>query len=325
MSGSVDVRVLLAPNDRERSLERDVRQGLGAQPKSLPPIWFYDARGSELFEDITRLPEYYLTRAETAILRAHAPDVVEQSGARTLVELGSGSSEKTRLLLDAMVSAGSLAHFVPFDVSESALTDAAERIAKDYDIPVTAIVGDFERHLADIGPGAGHRLVVFLGSTIGNLDPPRRRRFLADLRATMQEGDTFLLGTDLVKEASRLRAAYDDAAGVTAEFNLNVLSVLNNELGADFHPERFEHVARWNEDEQRIEMRLRSTAAQTARFGSFPLAVSFEDGEEVLTEISSKFTPSRVASELADAGFATVGSWTDPAGDFLLTLARPAA
>jgi L-histidine N-alpha-methyltransferase len=316
--------VHLGPDGRAESLRRDALAGLTASPKALPPKWFYDERGSQLFSEITRLPEYYLTRRERLILAERANEIVDASGADTLVELGSGTSEKTRLLLDAMDSSEQLARFVAVDVSEATLRESAERIADEYPgLEVHAVVGDLEQHL-DLLPRAGRRLVVFLGSSIGNFAPAERAAFLAALRAGLHEDDSFLLGTDLVKDVYRLEAAYNDADGVTAAFNLNVLSVLNRELDADFVPERFEHVARWDAGEEWIEMRLRSRAEQTVRLGELGIEVRFADGEELRTEISAKFRRERVDAELRAAGLEPVRCWTDPVGDFALTLAVPA-
>jgi L-histidine N-alpha-methyltransferase len=319
----VTVEVHVGPDDRRRALERDVRAGLTAPQKSLPPVWFYDERGSLLFDEITRLPEYYPTRAEREILALHAPEIVALAGTPTLVELGSGTSEKTRLLLDAMQSMELLDRFVPFDVSEEILTSAAAEIGATYGCDVHAVVGDFHRHLDTIPVDGDGRLVAFLGSTIGNLDPDQRCRFLADLAASMTADDRLLLGTDLVKDPVRLVAAYDDAAGVTARFNRNVLTVLNAELDGDFEPEAFEHVALWDPHRAWIEMRLRAVEAQHVRLEVLDLEVSFDEGEELHTEISSKFRPEQVTEELAVAGFVVEGTWHDPAGDFQLTLARP--
>jgi L-histidine N-alpha-methyltransferase len=316
----VIVDVHLTPDDTARALEADVRAGLGTTPRTLPPKWFYDDRGSELFDEITRLPEYYPTRTERSILVAHARDVAELTKADTLVELGSGTSEKTRLLLDALRDAGTLERFVPFDVSEQTLRAAAAAVAHEYTgVRVHAVVGDFEHHLGEL-PGGGTRLVAFLGSTIGNLAPGPRAQFLADLAATLTPGDALLLGTDLVKDVDRLVAAYDDAAGVTAAFDRNVLSVLDRELDADFDPDAFEHVARWNREEEWIEMRLRSRRAQTVHLRALDLAVEFAAGEELRTEISAKFRREGVERELAAAGFRPAEWWTDPAGDFALSL-----
>lgn len=301
-------------------MRADARAGLTASPKVLPPKWFYDEEGCRLFDDITRLPEYYPTRTERAILARHAGDIAARTSADTLVELGSGTSEKTRLLLDALSARGSLQRFVPFDVSEPTLRDAARAIELEYPgVDVHAVVGDFERHL-DRLPAGGTRLVAFLGSTIGNLDPDGRARFYRSLAAGLAPDDALLLGTDLVKDTNRLVAAYDDAAGVTAAFNRNVLSVLNRELAADFVPERFAHVARWNPAEEWIEMRLRSRCAQAVRVHELGLQVEFGDGEEMRTEISSKFRRELVEAELAAGGLALVAWWTDPSSDFALSL-----
>jgi L-histidine Nalpha-methyltransferase len=304
-------------------LRADARSGLTASPKVLPPKWFYDEEGCRLFDEITRLPEYYPTRTERAILDARAGDVAARTSADTLVELGSGTSEKTRLLLDALSAQGSLRRFVPFDVSEPTLRDAAAAIEVEYPgVDVHAVVGDFERHL-DRLPVGGTRLVAFLGSTIGNLDPAGRARFYRSIAAGFAPGDALLLGTDLVKDTARLEAAYDDAAGVTAAFNRNVLAVLNRELAADFAPERFAHVARWNPGEDWIEMRLRSQITQTVRVEELELEVEFAAGEEMRTEISAKFRRERVEAELTAAGLALTAWWTDPAGDFALSLSTP--
>ncbi len=320
MTGEVRVDVHLKPGDMARALEADVRAGFASTPKTLPPKWFYDDRGSELFDAITRLPEYYPTRTERAILSAHAREVAELTKADTLVELGSGTSEKTRILLEAFVRAGTLRRFVPFDVSEQTLRDAAVAVAAEYDgVAVHAVVGDFEHHLGEI-PADGARVVAFLGSTIGNLAPEPRAAFLADLARSMNPGDALLLGTDLVKDVARLEAAYDDRAGVTAEFNRNVLRVLNRELDADFDPEAFAHVARFDPVAEWIEMALRAEGAQHARIRRLELDVHFDDGEEIRTEISAKFRRQGVERELATAGLELAEWWTDPAGDFALSL-----
>ncbi|MFC7674947.1 L-histidine N(alpha)-methyltransferase [Mycolicibacterium sp. GCM10028919] len=317
---SITLSNYLAADAAATALRRDVRDGLTGSPKSLPPKWFYDAVGSDLFDQITRLPEYYPTRAEAEILRARAGEIVAASGADTLVELGSGTSEKTRILLNAMRDGGSLQRFIPFDVDATVLTSAGEAVSAEYPgVDVDAVCGDFEEHLGKIPPG-GRRLVVFLGSTIGNLTPGPRADFLAALADTLAPGDTLLLGTDLVKDVGRLERAYDDAAGVTAKFNLNVLSVVNRELDANFDLSAFEHVARWNPDEERIEMWLRARTAQHVRIGALDLNVDFAAGEEMLTEVSSKFRPEKVTSELAAAGLRRTHWWTDPAGDFGLSL-----
>jgi L-histidine N-alpha-methyltransferase len=312
----------LAADSAATALRKDVRDGLTSTPKSLPPKWFYDSVGSELFDRITRLPEYYPTRAEAEILRAHAGDIAAASGADTLVELGSGTSEKTRNLLDALRDAGALRRFMPFDVDATVLTAASNAIAAEYSgVEIDAVCGDFEEHLGKI-PKAGTRLIAFLGSTIGNLTPAPRAEFLAALADTMEPGDTLLLGTDLVKDTGRLVRAYDDAAGVTAQFNRNVLAVVNRELDADFDLDAFDHVATWNADEERIEMWLRTGDPQRVRIGALDMTVDFAAGEEMLTEVSCKFRPEGVEAELAAAGLRRTHWWTDAAGDFGLSLAQ---
>jgi L-histidine N-alpha-methyltransferase len=319
---TVRVDVHLAATDLNDALRADAQRGLTCSPKDLPPKWFYDDRGSQLFDEITRLEEYYPTRCERAILEARADDIARASGADTLIELGSGTSEKTRVLLAAMARADLLRRFVPFDVSEQTLRDAAAAISTEHPgVEVHAVVGDFERHL-DRLPGGGRRLVAFLGGTIGNLPPAVRAEFLASIAAGLAPGDSFLLGTDLVKDTGRLVRAYDDAAGVTAAFNRNVLSVINRELGADFDVEAFEHVARWNADDEWIEMWLRSPVAQTVKVPELDLIVEFAAGEEMRTEISAKFRQDTVRAELAAAGLELAEWWTDPEGDFALSLAR---
>jgi L-histidine Nalpha-methyltransferase len=320
-SPSMDVH--LSADDLREALERDVRVGLSAAEKWLPPVWFYDDRGSQLFDDITRLPEYYLTRAERAVLEERAPDIAAAAEADTLVELGAGTCDKSRVLLDAMEKAGQLRRYVPLDVSDGTLWAAATELAGEYPgLRVHAVVGDFHLHM-DRVPSEGRRLVAFLGSTIGNLAPEQRQRFLFDLDCAMDHGDRLLLGTDLVKDPERLVAAYDDRQGVTAEFNRNVLRVVNRELRADFDPDRFAHVARWNGEEQWIEMRLRSLEEQVVTIADLSLEIRFARGEDLLTEISAKFTHRRVEDELHRAGFLVNSMWEDPDGDFLLTLARP--
>ena len=311
----------LAADSAYHALRRDVAEGLRETPKSLPPKWFYDPVGSDLFDQITRLPEYYPTRAEAEILRARSGEVASASEADTLVELGAGTSEKTRRLLDALRGRGSLRGFVPFDVDASILQTAATAIQEEYaGIEIKAVCGDFEEHLAEI-PSAGRRLFVFLGSTIGNLTPGPRGRFLSALSAQMRPGDTLLLGTDLVKDIDRLVRAYDDSAGVTAAFNRNVLAVINRELDADFDVDAYQHVARWNAVEERIEMWLRADRVQRVRIGGIELTVDFAAGEEMLTEVSCKFRPDGVSAELAGAGLRRTRWWTDDAGDFGLSLA----
>ena len=329
MASSVPVTltldVHLDARDLRAALADDVRSGLVGPRKSLPPTWFYDEEGSKLFEEITRLPEYYPTRAERALLVRHAGDVAARTRAHTLVELGAGACEKTRVLLDALESAGTLRTYVPFDVSAEFLEESATALGREYEgLRVHAVVGDFHRHLGKI-PGGGGRLIAFLGGTIGNLVPSQRRRFFSAIRATMVPSDHLLLGADLVKDAATILAAYDDSQGVTGRFNRNVLRVVNRELGADFVSERFAHVVRWDPMEQWIEMRLRSDRPQAVHVGALGLTVEFDEGEELLTEISAKFTPSGIASELTTAGFVVDRQWGQDAGQFLLTLAHPAS
>ena len=315
--------VLLDPGSLAAQMASDVRTGLTSESKTLPPKYFYDARGSKLFDQITRLPEYYPTRTERVILDARVHDIARLTAAETLVELGSGTSEKTRLLLEAMTSAGTLERFLPFDVDPAVLESASAAVAHQFPtLEVEPVVGDFERHLGEL-PKHPRRLLAFLGSTIGNLDPEKRAKFLGDVRRTLTPGDAFLLGTDLVKDPARLVAAYDDAQGVTAEFNKNVLSVLNRELGGNFDLDAFEHVAVWDAGREWIEMRLESVRAQSVRLEALDLEVQFEDGEQVLTEISAKFRREGITDELAAAGMAVTDWWTDVANDFALSLSVP--
>ncbi|MFH8566268.1 L-histidine N(alpha)-methyltransferase [Streptomyces sp. NPDC017988] len=302
------------------ALRADVLHGLTRTPKALPPKWFYDARGSALFEEITTLPEYYPTRAEREILVARVTEIAGITGAHTLIELGSGSSEKTRHLIDAMAS---LHTYVPVDVSESALTGAANTLlAHRPGLDVHALIADFTRGLALPGT-PGPRLVAFLGGTLGNLLPAERAAFLSSVRGLLSPGDALLLGTDLVKDESVLVSAYDDATGVTASFNKNVLSVMNRELEADFDPDAFDHVAVWDRDHEWIEMRLRSTAAQTVKIPALGLAVDFAAGEEMRTEVSAKFRKEGVKAELAAQGLDLTHWWTDERGRFALSLSTP--
>lgn len=322
-STSPRIDVHLTPDDLLSALRADVRRGLTSTPKWLPPKYFYDARGSELFEAITRVPEYYPTRTERRILEENADEIAKLSGADTLVELGSGSSEKTRLLLDALDRAGHLRRYVPVDVSDAALESAMSVLAKDYpELELHGVVADFETHL-DRLPVGGRRMVVFLGSTIGNLEPRARHEFLTMVRRGLDSRDTLLLGTDLVKDTSRLVAAYDDATGVTAEFNRNVLRVLNRQLGATFDPEDFDHLARWNPGEEQMEMWLRARRPLSVRVADLGLEVSFDGREEMRTETSAKFRQERVRDELAQADFTPLETWTDPDDDFALSLFRP--
>jgi len=318
----IEVEVHLDADGAAR-MEHDVRRGLTAEPKELPPKYFYDARGSQLFEQITELPEYYPTRAERSILAERGREIVAAAGEPpTLVELGSGSAAKTRHLLDAMRDAGCLATYVPVDISPEITHETARSLVAEYpELAVRGLVCDFEQHLERIPDGEDGRLIAFLGGTIGNLYPEARGEFLARIAALLGPGDRFLLGTDLVKETARLEAAYDDSAGVTAEFNKNVLLVLNRELGGDFDPDRFQHVARYDASAERMDIRLRSLAEQTVRLDRLGLSVRFAAGEELRTEISAKFTRPRLESIYREAGM-TLSAWfTDVHSDYALSLA----
>jgi L-histidine Nalpha-methyltransferase len=322
----IEIEVHLTANGAA-TMAREVRLGLTAKPKELAPKYFYDERGSQLFERITELPEYYPTRAERAILAARSAEIVAAAGGpATLVELGSGSAAKTRHLLSAMREAGCLRTYVPVDISEEITHETAEALVEEYPgLAVHGLVCDFEHDLERIPNGDDDgRLIAFLGGTIGNLYSGPRCDFLARIAALLGPGDRLLLGTDLVKEPARLVAAYDDAAGVTAEFNRNVLTVLNRELGADFEPEAFEHVARYDAAEARMDIRLRSRADQTVRLDGLDLTVRFAAGEEMRTEISAKFTRERLEAIYREAGLSLSGWFTDPAGDYALSLASPA-
>jgi L-histidine Nalpha-methyltransferase len=317
------IDVHLSPEEVRSQMRADALAGLQGTEKSIPPVWFYDERGSRLFEVITQLPEYYPTRAERALLEEHAASIAELSKADTLVELGAGACDKTRVLLSALEEAGLLTRYVPFDVSDEFLRGAATTLSEEFDtLDIHLVIGDFHHHLAEI-PMEGRRMVAFLGGTIGNLTPDQRARFLFDLNCTMSSDDSLLIGTDLVKDPKRLVAAYDDAAGVTADFNRNVLHVLNEQLGGDFAPELFRHVALWNEEEQWIEMRLRAQEPTEVTLSGAGITVQFDEGEDLLTEISAKFTPERVQHELTQAGFVLDGMWGAEDGEFLLSLAHP--
>jgi dimethylhistidine N-methyltransferase len=314
----------LPPDHYQAGLRADVLQGLATPPRTLSPKWFYDERGSELFEQITALPEYYLTRAEHEILTGRATEIAAASGAATLVELGSGSSRKTRLLLDALTAAGTVQRYVPVDVSSAALVAAGEALCLEYpDLRVAATVADFEQDLVLDAADPSPRMLAFLGSTIGNFDPKQRQSLYAGFRRVLHDDDTLLLGADLVKEEAVLVPAYHDAMGITEAFNKNVLSVLNRELGADFNPAEFDHHALWNADEERIEMRLRSRRAQNVKIRTLDLVVDFAEDEEVRTEISCKFRRESLTAELEHGGFDVRHWWTDRAGRFALLLAQP--
>lgn len=318
------IRVLLSPDEHQASLLRAVERGLAQPLPEIPPVYFYDERGSELFDQITRLEEYYPTRAETEILEAHADALVERSGAVELVELGSGYSRKTRLLLDALRARGG-ARYTALEVSEDALVAAAEHLlADDPALDFHGVVGDFHQHL-DALPRSGPGLWAFLGSTIGNLHPDERVPFLSRLRGAMRPGDHFLLGMDLVKERAVLEAAYDDASGVTAEFNRNVLRVLNRELKADFPLEAWAHRAFYDAQNAWIEMRLVSNRPHRVRIEALQRELNFERGDELRTELSCKFTRESATSALEGAGFELLEWHTDAPQRFAVCLARPRA
>ncbi len=316
------LEIHISPDEVDRSLVADVRAGLSARPKHLEPKWFYDAHGSELFELITALPEYYPTRTEKAILAAHAHDIVDLTGMTTLIELGSGSSDKTRLLLDAGRTSGTLHTYVPQDVSVTALKGAVGELVRDYPgLEVAGIVSDFTDTVSSI-PLRANRTVAFLGGTLGNLIPAQRATFLGDIAAALRPDEHLLIGVGLVIDPNVLVPAYDDARGVTAQFNLNVLSVLNARLGADFDASGFEHVAVWDAENEWIEMRLRARRAMDVRIAELDMDVSFTEGEEIRTEISAKFHRSGITDELATAGFGVEQIWTDTEERFAVVLAR---
>jgi L-histidine Nalpha-methyltransferase len=311
-----------SPADEAARLARDVRRGLTARPRWLPPKYFYDAAGAELFDRITALPEYYLTRTEETILAAVAADVVRRLEPQEIVELGPGGCSKVRHVLDA-VDHGGAVRYVPFDVGGAALAGALARLARAYPaLRVHPVVGDFEHDLDRLPPLAGRRLVLFLGSTIGNFDPPAGRRLLATLRGILGPDGRLLLGVDLVKDRAVLEAAYDDAAGVTAAFNRNVLHVVNRGLDGDFRPEAFDHHAFYNDAESRIEMHLVASAPQRVCLRRLGLTLDFEAGESIWTESSYKYTRASVAAMLAGAALDVEAWFTDAAERFALVLAR---
>jgi L-histidine Nalpha-methyltransferase len=312
---------LLSPHDHNVKLTEDLRVGLLSTPRWISPIWFYDERGSELFEEITRLPEYYPTARENEILKASADEIVRLANCDTLIELGAGSAEKSHELLAAMARAETLEHFVAVDVSEEMLVTSSKAIQSTFGIAVTALVADFSAHLAQL-PQSGRRLITLMGGTIGNFEPATRKSFFGQLRGSMGPDDALLVGADLVKDRARLVAAYNDSSGVTAEFNRNALLAINDAFDANFDAEAFEHVAFFDETNHWIEMRLRSLRAQHVIVGGLDIAFDLKQGEDIRTEISTKFTPSEIETEFADAGFRVVRAFRDPADDFQLTLAR---
>lgn len=323
MTIAIDVHL---PADQAAAMERDVRAGLARSPKELSPKYFYDERGSQLFEAITELREYYPTRRERQILEERSAEIVVAAGnPATLIELGSGSASKTRHLLSAMRDAGTLQTYVPVDISEEITRETAAALVEEYPgLDVNGLVCDFEAHLerTPTTTEAGPRLIAFLGGTIGNLYPDERASFLSRIAGLLDSTDHLLLGTDLVKDVGRLELAYDDPAGVTAEFNLNVLNVLNRELGGDFDLDAFEHVARWDAEREFIDIGLRSAADQEVHLDALDLTVAFAAGEIMRTEISTKFTRPRLEESYAGTGLVLADWFTDPAGDFALSLAR---
>ncbi len=309
--------------DDERCLANDVLDGLTRPFKELPPKHFYDARGSELFEQICELPEYYPTRTEMQILAARADEIVAATGAGELVELGSGTADKARILLDAMARAGTLRRYVPLDVTERVVADSARQLVEDYDgLEVHGVIGDFERHLDHLPESDGApRIVALLGGTIGNFPPGTRRTLLRKMSSLLGPDDHVLLGTDLVKDPGVIEAAYDDPEGVTAEFNRNVLHVINRELGANFVAEQFEHVAFFDQKHQWVEMRLRALEACSVEIDELGMSVEFQAGEELRTEISAKFTPERLEADYRAAGLAMEHWYSDDDQLFALSLA----
>jgi L-histidine N-alpha-methyltransferase len=305
-------------------LANDVLDGLTRPFKELPPKHFYDTRGSELFEQICSLPEYYPTRTELSILTAIAREIVHTTGAGELVELGSGASDKARVLLDAMAAEGTLQRYIPLDVSASVVHDAASQLVEEYEgLHIHGVIGDFERHLSQVPEANGApRLVALLGGTIGNFPPGTRRRLLRTIGALLGPGDRLLLGTDLVKDPAVIEAAYDDSGGVTAEFNRNVLHVINRELDADFPADAFQHVAFFDRKHEWIEMRLRAMRPCNVLIGDLGLRVEFAAGEELRTEISAKFTRPRLEADFAAAGLTLERFYTDDDDLFALSLAR---
>lgn len=302
----------------------DVLGGLSRRPMSLPPKYFYDERGSELFEQITGLEEYYPTRVERSILAESGQRIAELTEASDLIELGSGSSNKTELLLGPLRDVGSLERYVPIDVSESAVRGAAVRLVSDYPgLRIHAVIGDFERHLGGL-PEGENRLFAFLGGTVGNFTPNRLKFFFRRISHLLGADDSMLVGLDLVKDVTTIEAAYDDSAGITAAFNKNVLSVINANLLGTFDLDAFEHSAFYDPDNAWIEMRLRARVAHTARVGALDLNIDFEPGDEILTEISRKFTREGFADEVTAAGLEVTEWFTDPDQRFALALLRSA-
>lgn len=317
---AIEVESHLDEHEATATLHAELMQGLTHRFKQIPSKWLYDDVGCALFEQITQLPEYYPTRREHAILKECAPHIAALVKPQTLVELGAGSARKTRLLLDACSAAGTLARYVPVDVAPEALHATAVAVSGEYPtLEIRGVVADFERHIALL-PKEGRRLIVFLGGTIGNLAPDARRRFLQTVADQLRPNEAFLLGTDLVKNPTRLVAAYDDAAGVTAAFNRNVLAALNRQLKADFVPDAFDHVASWDSEQEWMEMRLRAQHPQRVHVAELGLDMELAQGESIRTEISAKFRRLGLTTECAAAGLRPLGWWTDRDDDFALSL-----
>ena len=318
----VTIRRLSPPADVGSDLADDVHKGLGATKKTLPSKYFYDARGSALFEDITRLPEYYLTRAETVILEQFANDIVGSWQPIEIVELGSGYSVKTKLLIDAMRAAGSGTRYVPMDISEEALYEAAQALGNYYPwLAIDGLVGNFFTDLEKI-PRTGTRLVTFLGSTIGNFPTEVRIRFLKAVAGMLEPEDGFLLGLDLVKSPESLLAAYDDSAGVTAAFNKNILRVVNRELDADFDIDAFDYSATWDETTECVSMGLVAQCDMVVTIGDLGMKIEFEAGELLHNEVSCKFRRGTIAEQLATAGLEISRWWTDPEERFAVAMTQ---
>lgn len=319
--GNPDIQVHIGPSELRAQLREDAIVGLCQTPKSLPPKWFYDGVGSDLFEQITMLPEYYQTRTEWGILQAAADEIADRSNPERLVELGSGSAKKTDCLLAALGNQARFSSYVAFDVCLEAVVASLDRLSGHHPgVQLAGIVGDFDHHLKTLAHPA-RQLVAFLGGTIGNMTPLAREDFFDRLRSTLSVGDHLLVGADLVKERHRLEAAYNDPSGVTAAFNLNLLAVLNTALDGDFDQRRFAHHARWVPESAWIEMSLRSLADQTISLKAIGRQIHFEAGESLQTEISAKFTPEDLIEELEESGFQFAQTWTDPSRDFALILA----
>jgi L-histidine N-alpha-methyltransferase len=319
----ITVAIHTLGRDSRQEFIEGIRQGLARSPKILSPRWFYDERGCELFEEITRLPEYYQTRTEMGILERHARDILHTARPASIVELGAGSCTKSRVLIRSAKGMGTLWTFVPFDISEATLRRSASELVDEFDdLTIYCVTGEFDHHISQI-PRFGRQLIVFLGSTIGNFEEAQAQVFLTEVRRLMQSGDHFLLGVDLIKPEHELVAAYDDAQGKTAEFNLNILRRMNTELGADFDLTAFQHVALWNADYHRVEMHLRSVRDQEITVQSAAMTVPFVEDELTRTEICTKYTREDVEQMVAAAGMSAVEWYVDPAGRFGLLLAQP--